>query len=613
MFGEKADGSSWVGEDEDVLSLANDHDNYEEKIEGDTQLIKENGRGGAAESVEIHNRRFGAAIMMIGVVLLVGYMMFSNKRASSTSSYSKQMKDYLNVKFKETGHSNMYFPQSFHMIDGADLLEVEYVEQEEDLLVQRSHQVSRISTAAEMQMPMKMMAEINAMTRLWMTGIESSRSGSFDGERHVIVSCLIGASAGGKNIVAKAPRKGALSGRKPLGDLSNSIQPTPNQSIKKQNSSMFSFTEKEKLTFDGNKKKTSGRKALSDTSNSRKQQLNEAPKKNLSTKNIDLKTFSMESQVGNLIQDQNVHFKGASAGVKNIVAKAPRKEALSRRKPLGDLSNSIQPTPNWSIKKQNSSMFSFTEKETGASKLTFDGNKRKTSGRKALSDTSNSRKQQPNESPKKNLSTKVIVVAEEDLDAICEEDFPMQQSASSSQVAMDDLLSEDEFPWKHEEFSDYDSPPPCRSSPKSPNHFMMWEEDTVDDFDIINHVVSLTKENCDINSILRIALVEKSLNRLTGNNSEQQMQRVGFGFMMGSGSNGHQSQESLAANAAVSASNKSNSSECEEEVVSLMVKALCVLSLGLQMYLKEVFLLDSVGYLSVNGLDLAWWTSPLRS
>ncbi|TXG70964.1 hypothetical protein EZV62_005899 [Acer yangbiense] len=225
----------------------------------------------------------------------------------------------------------------------------------------------------------------------------------------------------------------------------------------------------------------------------------------------------MESQVGNLIQDQNVHFKGASAGGKNIVAKAPRKEALSRRKPLGDLSNSIQPTPNWSIKKQNSSMFSFTEKETGASKLTFDGNKRKTSGWKALSDTSNSRKQQPNEAPKKNLSTKVSVVAEEDLDAICEEgflhnhkecikaqkramdideflktiglknnDFPMQQSASSSQVAMDDLLSEDEFPWKHEEFSDYDSPPPCRSSPKSPNHFMMWEEDTVDDFDIMS-------------------------------------------------------------------------------------------------------------------------------
>ncbi|TXG70988.1 hypothetical protein EZV62_005923 [Acer yangbiense] len=59
----------------------------------------------------------------------------------------------------------------------------------------------------------------------------------------------------------------------------------------------------------------------------------------------------------------------------------------------------------------------------------------------------------------------------------------MQQSASSSQVAMDDLLSEDEFPWKHEEFSEHDSPPP---SLKSPNHFMRWEEDTVDDIDIMS-------------------------------------------------------------------------------------------------------------------------------
>ncbi|KAK2653956.1 hypothetical protein Ddye_013812 [Dipteronia dyeriana] len=123
------------------------------------------------------------------------------------------------------------------------------------------------------------------------------------------------------------------------------------------------------------------------------------------------------------------------------------------------------------------------------------------------------RKQQLNEAPKKNLSTKVSVVAEEDLDAVYEEgflhnheecikahtkaididefpkkfglknnDFPMEQSASSSQVAMDDLLSEDEFPWKREEFIDHDSPPP---SPKSPNHFMMWE-DTVDDIDIMS-------------------------------------------------------------------------------------------------------------------------------
>ncbi|KAK1552724.1 hypothetical protein Q3G72_022374 [Acer saccharum] len=71
-------------------------------------------------------------------------------------------------------------------------IEVEDVEQEEDVLVQRSHWESRLSAAAETQMPMKMTAEINAMARLWMTGIESSRSSGFDGEQHVIVSCLIG-------------------------------------------------------------------------------------------------------------------------------------------------------------------------------------------------------------------------------------------------------------------------------------------------------------------------------------------------------------------------------------------------------------------------------------
>ncbi|KAK1559984.1 hypothetical protein Q3G72_020846 [Acer saccharum] len=71
-------------------------------------------------------------------------------------------------------------------------IEVEDVEKEEDVLVLRSHWVSRNSAAVEKQLPMKMTTEINAMARLWMTGIESSGSGGFDGERHVIVSCLIG-------------------------------------------------------------------------------------------------------------------------------------------------------------------------------------------------------------------------------------------------------------------------------------------------------------------------------------------------------------------------------------------------------------------------------------
>lgn len=103
-----------------------------------------------------------------------------------------------------------------------------------------------------------------------------------------------------------------------------------------------------------------------------------------------------------------------------------------------------------------------------------------------------------------------------------------------------------------------------------------------------NSVVSLTEENRDINSLLRIALVEKeavekSLNRLKGNTdqkrvallqiAERGLQRVGFGFMMGSGNN-EQSQESLGTNV-VPPSNKSDSSECEEEVVSLVCMFNC--------------------------------------
>ncbi|KAJ6753207.1 hypothetical protein OIU79_026114 [Salix purpurea] len=101
-------------------------------------------------------------------------------------------------------------------------------------------------------------------------------------------------------------------------------------------------------------------------------------------------------------------------------------------------------------------------------------------------------------------------------------------------------------------------------------------------------VVSLTEENRDINSLLRVALVEKeavekSLNKLKGNSeqkrvallqfAERGLQRVGFGFMMGGGSN-EQSMESSGAgshtiNASSAASTRSDSSECEEEVVSL--------------------------------------------
>ncbi|XP_062086084.1 uncharacterized protein At3g49055-like [Humulus lupulus] len=88
-----------------------------------------------------------------------------------------------------------------------------------------------------------------------------------------------------------------------------------------------------------------------------------------------------------------------------------------------------------------------------------------------------------------------------------------------------------------------------------------------------NSVVSLTEENRDTNSLLRAALLEKeAVEKRLKVNSEQKrvallqiaergLQRVGFGFMMGSG-NTEQSLESFSGT-------KSDSSECEKEVVSL--------------------------------------------
>lgn len=95
-------------------------------------------------------------------------------------------------------------------------------------------------------------------------------------------------------------------------------------------------------------------------------------------------------------------------------------------------------------------------------------------------------------------------------------------------------------------------------------------------------VVSLTEENRDVNSLLRIALiekeaVEKSLNKIKGNPdqkrvallqiAERGLQRVGFSFMMGAAVN--EATPSVVENLSSTASNVSDSSECEEEVVSL--------------------------------------------
>ena len=95
-----------------------------------------------------------------------------------------------------------------------------------------------------------------------------------------------------------------------------------------------------------------------------------------------------------------------------------------------------------------------------------------------------------------------------------------------------------------------------------------------------NSVVSLTEENRDINSLLRIALVEKeaekSLNKLKGNSeqkrvailqiAERGLQKVGFGFMMGTGAN-----EPATDNSGTNTGNKSDGRECEEEIESLVL------------------------------------------
>ena len=112
----------------------------------------------------------------------------------------------------------------------------------------------------------------------------------------------------------------------------------------------------------------------------------------------------MASRTVGLIRDQNVnvHYNGASLVGKANIATAPRKGGIGGRKPLGDLSNSVNPTLNQTSKKENSKILSFTEKETSVSKLAHDSSKKKSvskasekvqvGGRKALSDISNSGK-----------------------------------------------------------------------------------------------------------------------------------------------------------------------------------------------------------------------------
>ncbi|KAI3920200.1 hypothetical protein MKX01_017857 [Papaver californicum] len=89
-----------------------------------------------------------------------------------------------------------------------------------------------------------------------------------------------------------------------------------------------------------------------------------------------------------------------------------------------------------------------------------------------------------------------------------------------------------------------------------------------------NSLASLTEENRDVNTLLRIALVEKEsvekqLSKLRGNEEQKRgtllqfAQRVRFGFMRSSSTNGEPAENSD------SKTSEKSDSECEEETVSL--------------------------------------------
>lgn len=89
-----------------------------------------------------------------------------------------------------------------------------------------------------------------------------------------------------------------------------------------------------------------------------------------------------------------------------------------------------------------------------------------------------------------------------------------------------------------------------------------------------NSLISLTEQNRDINNLLRVALLEKEAleKRIKGHDHKRMpllqfaefgLQKVGFGFMIGGGNNEQPTDSSEAAS-------KSDSSECEEEVVTLV-------------------------------------------
>ncbi|KHG22291.1 Translational activator gcn1 [Gossypium arboreum] len=228
----------------------------------------------------------------------------------------------------------------------------------------------------------------------------------------------------------------------------------------------------------------------------------------------------MASRIVSLIQDQNlnVQFNG-----KANISKAPRKPSTGGRKPLGDLSNSVNPTAKQTSKKESSKIISFTEKETIAFKLPNDSSKKKSvpkasekvqaSGRKALSDISNSGKPHL-QGTSKNQTAKLCIpedIAEEGflhnheecikaqkraistneflrilgLDDFCKRSASAKQHSLSNKMEptspsrdakmneITAMLIEELSPPKHKLSRKLDS---CPASPEAPDHYMQWDD-----------------------------------------------------------------------------------------------------------------------------------------
>ncbi|KAL4290326.1 hypothetical protein GQ457_14G001090 [Hibiscus cannabinus] len=112
----------------------------------------------------------------------------------------------------------------------------------------------------------------------------------------------------------------------------------------------------------------------------------------------------MASRTVGLIQDQNL----------NVQFNAQRKAGIGGRKPLGDLSNSVKPTPNQTSKKEIAKIIPFREKEISKKKIDSNAfEKVQAAGRKALSNISNSGKPYSQGTSKKNQKAKLGILEED--------------------------------------------------------------------------------------------------------------------------------------------------------------------------------------------------------